>query len=90
MYVVLTTTSRTVKIKDNSKPNSSKIPSILTRGRKFPIYGMLYIEKYCYDSLGMIRILCGYYILFLLLWYDLLTRGLPSQAEWRFYTINVI
>ena len=45
MYVVLTATSSTVKINDKSKTNSSKIPSILTRGRKFPIYGILYIEK---------------------------------------------
>ena len=66
-YVVLTTTSSTVKINDNSKTNSSKIPSSLTRGRKFLIYGILYIENYCYDSLRMVEMLCGYYIRFVLL-----------------------
>ena len=31
------------------------------------IYSILYIEKYCYDSLGMIETLCGCYIRFVLL-----------------------
>ena len=51
-----------LQVNDNSKTNSSKIPSSVTRGRKFPIYSILYIEKYCEDSLGMIGILFGYYI----------------------------
>ena len=66
-YVVLTNTSSTVKINDYSKTNSSKIPSSLSRGRKFPIDSILDIEKYCYQSLGLIGILCGYYIRFELL-----------------------
>ena len=62
IYVVLTTTSSTVGINDNSKTNSSKNPSSLSRGRRFLVYSKLYIEKYCYQSLEMIGILCGYYI----------------------------
>ena len=80
-YVVLTSTSRTIKVNGNSKTNSVNIVSSLTRYNKVPFYSILYIEKYCYDSFGMIGILCGYYIRLVLLWYDLLTRELPSQVE---------
>ena len=74
LYLVLTTTSSTVRINDNSKTNSPKKPSSSSRGRKFPVYSILYIEKCCYPSLGMIGILRGYYIRFELLGYDPLTR----------------
>ena len=60
-HVVLTSTSSTVKVNGNSKSNRAKILSSLTRDNKVPFYSILYIEKYCYDSLGMIGILCGYY-----------------------------
>ena len=61
------TTSSIVKVNDNRNTNSSKISSSLTRGRRFPLYGILYIEKYCYDNLGIIGILCASYINFVLL-----------------------
>ena len=34
------------------KQNNSKIPNSLTRGRKFPIYSIFYIEKYSCDMLS--------------------------------------
>ena len=61
-YVVLTSTSSTVKINGNSKTNSANILSSLTRDSKDPFYSILDIEKY--DNLGMIGILCGYCIRF--------------------------
>ena len=34
------------------KQHNSKIPNSLTRGRKFPIYSIFYIEKYSCDVLS--------------------------------------
>ena len=66
-YVALTSTSSTVKINCIRKTNSTKTLSSLMRDSKVAFYSILYIEKYCYDSLGMIGILGGYYLRFVLL-----------------------
>ena len=66
-YAVLASTSSTVKINGISKMNSARIRSTLTRDNRVPSYSILYNEKYYYDGQGIIGILCGYYIRFMLL-----------------------
>ena len=51
--VVLTTTSSTVKINDNSKTNISKQTKLFNAR-----------QEYCCQRLGMVGVLCGYYIRF--------------------------